>query len=167
LKLKSWILLVSVAIGIVTAATLCTKEVTILYLHNRDRSRDYSIRVNPSERFSYSYTHSIYGEPVVEEFQIQQGRIVLTGVRASHPGILEYYGFGDTEEFHRMDRRFSSILLRVGMGETQRLRVRDRKVSFSEVGERGDQILLGLRSVSLGRYLFQQVFPQTFIHKSQ
>jgi hypothetical protein len=167
LKLKSWIFLVSVAIGIVAGAALGFEKITILYLHNRDRSRDYSIRVNPPERFSYSYTHSIYGEPVVEEFQIQQGMIVLTGVRASHPGILEYYGFGDTEEFHPMDRRFPSILLRVGMGEAQRLRVRDKKVSFSEVGERGDQILLGLRSVSLGRYLFQQVFQRAWIHQSQ
>ena len=128
--------------------------------------------VNPSERFSISYIHSIYKEPVTEEFQIEQGKIVLRGVRASHAGILEYYGFGDTNEFHPMNRRFGSIFLRVGMSETQKLWVRDKKVlmsqramkkvSLGDIGERGDQIQLGVRSVSLGRYLFQLVFPDSF-----
>jgi hypothetical protein len=122
------------------------------------------MRVNSSERFSISSIHSIYKEPVIEEFQIEQGMIVLKGVRAHHPGVLEYYGFGDTKEFHPMDRRFGSIFLRVGMGETQRLWVRDNKVSFSEVGERGDPIQLSLRSVSLGHYLYHQFFPGTFVH---
>ena len=139
----------------------------ILYLENRDRPAVYSVKVNPAERFSLSSIHSIYGEPVVEEFQIQEGMIVLRGVRASHAGILEYYGFGDTKEFHPVDRRFLFLLLRVEMGETQSLQVRDRRVSFSEVGERGDQVLLGLKTVSLGRYLFQQLFPRSFMHPSQ
>jgi hypothetical protein len=61
-----------------------------------------------------------------------------------------------------MNRRFGSIFLRVGMREAQKLWVRDKKVSLGDIGERGDQIQLGVRSVSLGRYLFHLVFPDFF-----
>jgi hypothetical protein len=156
------VLLISIGTGTLAGAVLCSQKVTILYLENRDRSRACWMWVNPSERFSISYIHSIYKEPATEEFQIEQGKIVLRGVRASHAGILEYYGFGDTNEFHPMNRRFGSIFLRVGMSETQKLWVRDKKVSLGDIGERGDQIQLGVRSVSLGRYLFHLVFPDFF-----
>ncbi len=165
MKRKSWALLISIGIGILAGGVLYSQEITILYLHNLDRSRVYWIRVNPSERFSISSIHSIYKEPVTEEFQVQQGMIILKGVRARHAGVLEYYGFGDTKEFHPMDRRFGTIFLRVGMGEAQGLWVRNKKVPFGEVGEKGDPIQLGLRSVSLGTYLFHQVFLQRLIHE--
>jgi hypothetical protein len=48
------------------------------------------------------------------------------------------------------------------MSETQKLWVRDKKVSLGDIGERGDQIQLGVRSVSLGRFLFHLVFPDFF-----
>ena len=143
---------------ILAGGTLYFFKISILYLGNRNRSKSCWIRVSASERFSIVYTHSIYQEPVVEEFQIDQGTIVLKGVRARHPGILEYYGFEDTKEFHPMDRRLGSTFFRVGMGEEQRLWIRNKKISFREVGEKGDQLRLGLRSVSLGEYLFHRLF---------
>ncbi len=135
-------------------------EITILSLTNLECPRDYWVRVGSSERFSISSVHSIYRAPVVEEFQIEQGMLVLKGVRASHAGVLEYYGFGDTKEFHPMDRKFGAIPFRVGMGEVPRLRIRDRTISFLEVGEKGDPVQLQLRAVSLGRYLFHEAFSQ-------
>ena len=80
--------------------------------------------------------------------------IVLKGVRARHPGILEYYGFEDTKEFHPMDRRLGSTFFRVGMGEAQRLVIRNRRVSFSEVGEKGDQLRLGSKVCFAGSIIF-------------
>jgi len=148
----------AVGLLILAGGTLYFFKISILYLGNRDRSKSCWIRVSASERFSIVYIHSIYQEPVVEEFQIDQGMIVLKGVRALHPGILEYYGFEDMKEFHPMDRRLGSTFFRVGMGEAQRLVIRNTGVSFSEVGEKGDQLRLGLRSVSLGEYLFHRLF---------
>ncbi len=143
---------------ILAGGTLSSFKISILYLGNRDRPKSCWIRVNASERFFIIYIHSIYQEPVVEEFRIDQGAIVLKGVGARHPGILEYYGFEDGNEFHPMDRRVGPLFFRVAMGESQGLLIQNRKISFSEVGERGDQLRLGLRSVSLGEYLFHRLF---------
>ena len=151
-------LLIALGMLILAGGTLHVFKVSILYMQNMDRPKACWIWVNPSERFSIVYTHSIYQEPVVEEFQFDQRAIVLKGVRARHPGILEYYGFEDGHEFHSMDRRVGPLFFRVAMGEPQSLLIRNRKISFSEVGERGDPLRLGLRSVSLGDYLFHRLF---------
>lgn len=149
-----------------TGGFLFLKKVTFLFLENRDQSRTFSIQVSPSEPFSISYIHSIYREPVVEEFQIHQGAVVLKGIRTNHPGIWEYYQFEDMKEFHPMDRKFGVLFFKIGMGEPQRLILRDKKISFSKVGEKGDRIRLGLRFVSLGGFLLHRVFPQTLTHES-
>ena len=148
----------AVGLLILAGGTFYFFKISILYLGNKDRSKSCWIRVSASERFSIVYIHSIYQEPVVEEFQIDQGAIILKGVRARHPGILEYYGFEDGNEFHSMDRRVGPLFFRVAMGESQSLLIQNRKISFSEVGERGDRIRLGFGSVSLGKYFFHWLF---------
>jgi hypothetical protein len=131
------------------------KKVTILQLENMDRRRTIAIRINPSETFSMFYIHSIYKEPVIEEFQAGKGAIVLKGVRTKSPAVMEYYGFEDTQEFHPMNQRMGAVfIIRRGMGEGQGLIVRDRKIYLSEIGERGDRIQLRVESMSLGEYLF-------------
>jgi hypothetical protein len=103
------------------------------------------------------YIHSIYKEPVAEEFQAEKGAIVLKGVRTKSPAVMEYYGFEDTKEFHPMNQRLGAVfIIRRGMGEGQGLIVRDRKIYLSEIGEKGDRIQLRMESVSLGRYLLGQ-----------
>lgn len=166
MKLKCWIPLIGIGILLMAVGSLLLKKVTFLSLENMDRPKTFSIQVSPSEPFSISYIHSIYKEPVVEEFQIDQGSLVLKGIRTHHPGILEYYQFEDRKEFHRMDRRFGVLFFKIGMGEPQRMILRGREISFSKMGEKGDRIRLGLKGVSLGGYLFHRVFPQTFAHES-
>lgn len=161
MKAISRILWILIVMGTFAAGLLGSREITVLSLSNLKCPRAYWVRVDPSERFLISSVHSIYRAPVVEEFQIEQGMIILKWVRARHAGVLEYYGFEDTKEFHPVDRKFGTIPLRVGMGEVQRLWVRGRKISFLEVGERGDPVQLELRTVSLGRYLFHQAFSQS------
>ena len=101
------------------------------------------------------YIHSIYQEPVVEEFQIEEETIILKGVRTKSPGVMEYYGFEDTKEFHPMNQRMGAVfIIRRGMGEGQGLIVGDRKIYLSEIGERGDRIRLRVESMSLGKYIF-------------
>ena len=131
------------------------KEVTLLHIENMDYLRSVHIRINPSETFSMFYVHSIYQQPVVEEFQAEKEAIVLKGIRTKSPAVMEYYGFEDMREFHPMDQRLGAVfLIRRGMGEGQGLIVRDRKIYLSEIGERGDRIQLRVESMPLGEYLF-------------
>ena len=124
-----------------------------------DRPRTIHIRLGASEPFSIFYIHSIYQEPVTEEFQAGKGAIVLEGVRTKSPGVMEYYGFEDTKEFHPLNQRLGAVfIIRRGMGERQGLIVRERKIYFSEIGEKGDRIQLRVESMSLGRYLFSKWF---------
>ena len=120
-----------------------------------DRLRTIQIRINPSEKFSMFYIHSVYLEPVTEEFQAEKEAIILRGVRTKSPAVMEYYGFEDIRDFHPMNLRLGAVfVIRRGMGEGQGLIVRGRKIYLSEIGGRGDRIQLRVETMSLGRYLF-------------
>ena len=152
-------LLALIAIFIVAGGAFLFKKVTILQLENMDRHKAIHIRVSPSEQFSMFYIHSIYKEPVIEEFQAGKGAIVLKRVRTKSPAVMEYYGFEDMKEFHPMNQRLGAVFfIRRGMGEGQGLIVRERKIYLSEIGERGDRIQLRVESVSLGEYLILKLF---------
>ena len=156
---KNWPLLTLIAIFIVIGGAFIFKKVTVLQLENMDRPRAIGIKINPSEKFSMFYIHSIYMEPVIEEFQVERETIILKGVRTKSPAVMEYYGFEDTEEFHPMNLKLGAVfLIKRGMGEGQGLIVRDRKIYLSEIGERGDRIRLRVESISLGKYLLSMLF---------
>ena len=151
-------LLIWIGILIVAGGVFIFKKVTLLHIENMDRPKAIHIRIRPSETFSMFYIHSIYKEPVAEEFQAGKEAIILKGVRTKSPAVMEYYGFEDTTGFHPMNRRLGAIYFKWGTGEGQGLIVRDRKIYLSEIGERGDQIQLRVESVSLGKYLLSMVF---------
>ena len=124
-----------------------------------DRPKTIHIRISPSETFSMFYIHSIYREPVIEEFQAEKDVIVLKGIKTKSPAVMEYYGFEDTKEFHPMNQRLGAVfIVRRGMGEGQGLIVGGRKIYLSEIGERGDRIQLRVESMSLGKYLLLTVW---------
>jgi len=140
---------------IMAGGVFLLKKVIVLHLENMDHPRTIRIRINPTEPFSIFYIHSIYKEPVIEEFQAEKGAVVLRGVRTKSPAVMEYYGFEDPKEFHSMNQRLGAVfIIRRGMGEGQGLIVRERKIYLSEIGERGDRIQLRIESMSLGRYLW-------------
>jgi len=123
-----------------------------------DRSKAIRIRISSSEAFSMFYIHSIYQEPVVEEFQVEKKAIILKGIRTKSPAIMEYYGFEDMKEFHSLNLELgAAFLIRRGMGEGQGVVVRERKIYLSEVGERGDRIQLRVESMSLVKYLLSVI----------
>ena len=135
------------------------KKVTFLKLENMDHPRTIRIRISPPEPFSIFYIHSIYKEPVIEEFLVEQEAIILRGVRTKSPAVIEYYGFEDMKEFHPMNQRLGAVfIIKRGMGEGQGLIVKDRKIYLSEIGEKGDRIRLRVESMSLGNYLISVVF---------
>jgi len=133
------------------------KRVTILHLENMTQTRTVRIRISPSEKFSIFYVHSIYHEPVVEEFQVEGDAILLKGVRTKSPAVMEYYGFEDMKGFHPMNQRLGAIYFKWGVGEGQGLIVQDKKIYLSEIGKRGDRIQLRAESISLGTYLVSKV----------
>jgi hypothetical protein len=105
------------------------------------------------------YIHSIYKEPVVEEFQAEKEAIILKEVRTKSPAVMEYYGFEDTKEFHPMNEKLGAVfIVRRGMGEGQGLIVGERKIYLSEIGERGDRIQLRVGSMSRVKYLLSAVW---------
>ena len=124
-----------------------------------DRPKAIHIRISPSEKFSMDYIHSIYKEPVVEEFQAEGNAMMLKGVRTKSPAVMEYYGFQEPGGFHPMNLKLGAVfLLRRGMGEGQGLIVRDKKIYLSEIGEKGDRIQIRVESLSLGKYLLSMSF---------
>ena len=147
-------------VGVLLAAggALLYQQVTILRIENMDRQRAIYIRISPLEKFSMFYIHSIYKEPVSEEFQAGKDAIILKGIRTKSPAVMEYYGFGDMKEFHPMNVRMGAVfIIRRGMGEGQGLIVGDRKIYLSEIGERGDRIQLRVESMPLGKYVLSTV----------
>ncbi len=146
-----------IGILIVAGGVLVFMEVHLLHVENMDRPKTIHIRMGASEPFSIFYIHSIYKEPVTEEFQTERDAITLKGVRTKSPGVMEYYGFEDTLEFHPMNQRLGAVfIIRRGMGEGQGLIVRDRKIYLSQIGEKGDRIQMRVETISLGKYLFGQ-----------
>jgi hypothetical protein len=147
-----------IAILIVAGGVLFFTKVHLLHVQNMDSPKTIHIRIGASEPFSIFYIHSIYNEPVAEEFQAEKGAIVLKGVRTKSPAVMEYYGFEDTREYHPMNQRVGAIfIIRRGMGEGQGLIVRDRKIYLSEIGEKGDRIQLRVETIPLWKYLLNRV----------
>jgi hypothetical protein len=159
LKRKALPLLTLIGILVIAGGVLFLKKVTLLHTENMDHPQMIRIRISPFETFSMFYIHSIYKEPVIEEFQAEKEAIVLKGIRTKSPAVMEYYGFEDTKAFHPMNQRLGAVfIIRRGMGEGQGLIVRDWKIYLSEIGERGDRIRLRVESVSLGEYLILKLF---------
>lgn len=136
---------------------LYLNKVTVLHLENMDHPRTIRMRISPSEPFSMFYVHSIYKAPVVEEFRAEGNTIVLKGVRTKSPAVMEYYGYEDMKEIHPMDQKLGAIYFKWGTGEGQGLIVKDRKIYLSEMGKRGDRILLRVESMSLLNYFFSKM----------
>lgn len=146
-------LLTLIGMLIVAGGGFLLKKITVLHLENMDHPRAVHVWISPSETFSIFYIHSIYHEPVTEEFLVEKDAIVLKGVRTKSPAVMEYYGFEDMKEYHPMNQRLGAIYFKWGMGEGQGLLVRDKKIYLSEIGEKGDRIQLRIGSVPLGYYL--------------
>ncbi len=157
MRRKIWPLLLWIGVLIIAGGVFLFQNVTILRVEDMDHPKALHIRISPSETFSMFYIHSIYKEPVVEEFQVEKGAIVLKGVRTKSPAVMEYYGFEDMKEFHPMEQKLGAIYFKWGTGQGQGLIVRDRKIYLSEIGQRGDRIQLRVESISILKYLLSMV----------
>ncbi|MDQ1330475.1 MAG: hypothetical protein QG578_738 [Thermodesulfobacteriota bacterium] len=133
---------------------LFVKKITVLQIRNLDHSQTLRIMTGPSGAFSIFYINSIYDEPVSEEFQIKGDAIILKGVRTKSPGVMGYYGFDDTREFHPLNRDLgAAFIFKKGMVEGQGLRIGEKTIFLNEIGEKGNSIQLSVEFMRLGRYL--------------
>ena len=154
MKQRIWLFLILVALILAIGALLTFRKLTALSLENMDRPRAVRLWISSSDQFSIFYFHSTDREPALEEFQVDRGTIVLKGVKTKSPGILEYYGFDDLKTVHPMHQRWGAIFFKVGEGGGQGLIIKDKKIYFSELGEKGDRIQLRVMFVPLGYHLF-------------
>jgi hypothetical protein len=123
--------------------------VTVLEFGNAERGTFVRYHVEKGDAFSITYRHSIYGQPVVEEFTVgQAGELVLTGVRSDSGAVLEYFGFADSRPFHPMNRPMRTIVFRVAMEGAQTLNLGGRRISFLSLGDPGDRITVRLAAAS-------------------
>lgn len=144
---------------IIGGGILFFKKTTLLSIKNIDTSKAIHIRIVPGDRFSILYIHSIYKEPVIEEFLIDKDSIVLIGVKTKSPAVMEYYGFEDTKEFQKMNIKLGEFFfLKRGMGQGQRLIIKDRKIYLSELGDEGERIQIRIKRVFFGKYMISKFF---------
>lgn len=114
-----------------------------LALVNAERARAITVPIAPGERFSVTYHHSLYEQPVTEEFVVGAGgELVLQAVSSPSAAVREYFGITAPGERHEVVRVMPEIVFRVAAGTPQRLRVRGVERSFLEVGEHGDRVVL-------------------------
>ena len=126
------------------------RPATVLEFENAGRGVVARYPVNTGDTFTITYQHSIYRQPVVEEFSVGSGgELVLTGVRSESGAVLEYFGFSDSRPFHAMNRPMRVIVFRVAMEGAQMLTLGGRRISFLGLGDPGDRITLRLADVSI------------------
>jgi len=120
---------------------------TELLVENTDRGTVLRIRLRPGEIFSVVYQHSIYDQPVTEDFVVgDDGQIVLRAVTSPSAAVREYFGITSAGERHALARTMSEIVFRIATGTAQRLRAGGVERSFLELGEHGDRLVLRARS---------------------
>ena len=139
-------LLLLAAVG----AAFLFRPATVLEFENAGRGVVARYPVNTGDTFTITYQHSIYRQPVVEEFSVGSGgELVLTGVRSESGAVLEYFGFSDSRPFHAMNRPMRTIVFRVAMDGAQMLTLDGRRISFLGLGDPGDRITVRLDNISL------------------
>ena len=126
------------------------RPATVLEFENAGRGVVARYAVRPGDAFSVTYRHSIYLQPVVEEFSVgPDGDLILTGVRSDSGAVLEYFGFNDSRPFHAMNRPMRTIVFRVAMEGAQTLTLGGRRISFLALGDPGDRITVRLADDSI------------------
>jgi hypothetical protein len=115
---------------------------TVLEIENAARGRTFRAPLAPGEPFAVVYQHSIYDQPVTEEFVAEDGRIVLEAVSSPSAAVREYFGILAAGERHLRHRVLPEVVFRVAMGTPQRLRVGGAERSFLDLGDPGDRLVM-------------------------
>ena len=131
------------------------RPVTALELSNTSRGRTVRLPLAAGQVFSVTSRHSIYDQPVTEEFSVEaDGRIALRAVESPSAAVREYLGLTGAGERQPVERVMERIVFRVAMGAPQALGLGGRERSFLEFGEHGDRLVLrAVRGPAAARWL--------------
>lgn len=118
----------------------------VLEIENTSRGRTARLAIRRGEPFSVTYQHSMYDQPVTEDFEMgEDGTIVLQTVTSPSAAVLEYFGITAPGTSHAIRRTLHEIVFRVAAGAPQVLRVGGVERSFLELGEHGDRLVMRVR----------------------
>ncbi|HSB20123.1 MAG TPA: hypothetical protein VLD85_08960 [Anaeromyxobacteraceae bacterium] len=135
-----WLALGGVAVA---GAAAALHPVTVLELENAARGRTWRFALRGGEVFSVAYHHSMYDQPVTEEFTVDgRGRIALRAVSSPSAAVREYFGITGAGERHAMSRTMPEVVFRVAAGTPQRLLLGGAEHSFLEFGGHGDRLVM-------------------------
>lgn len=140
---------------------LALRPVTVLEFRNETRGATVAIPVPGGGPFVVTSQHSMYDQPVAEEFVVGPGgELVLEAVTSPSAAVREYFGITAPGERHAIVRTMRQIVFRVAAGAPQRLRVGDEERSFLDLGDHGDRLVLtATRSRALTRWIARLLHP--------
>jgi hypothetical protein len=129
------------AAAVAAALLVALRPVTVLEIEN-SRGRTFRAALGAGEVFAVVSHHSMYDQPVTEEFVVAEDRIVLEAVSSPSAAVREYFGLSGAGERHRVVRPMAEVVFRVATGTPQRLRVGGVERSFLDLGDPGDRLVM-------------------------
>ncbi len=154
--------LLALAAALPAAGTaLALRPEAVLEFRNEARGTTVRVPVPAGEPFVVTYQHSMYDQPVAEEFVVGPGgELVLEAVSSPSAAVREYFGITAPGERHAVVRTMCRIVFRIAAGVPQRLRVAGEERSFLELGDHGDRIVLtASRAPAVARWLARFLHP--------
>jgi len=147
------LVLAGAAVAATAAAAL--RPVTVLEIENASRGRTFRAAVGPGRAFSVTSRHSMYDQPVTEDYLVDDGgTISLVAVSSPSAAVREYFGLTAAGERHAVARTLPEIVFRVAAGSAQSLRAAGVERSLLVFGDHGDRLVLrAARSTALGSAL--------------
>jgi hypothetical protein len=137
------VLLAGVALAAAALATAAPPTGAWLEIENAARGRTFRVALRAGEAFSVVSHHSMYDQPVTEEFVVDgAGRIELRAVSSPSAAVREYLGITAPGQRHVITRTMEELVFRVAAGTVQRLRAGGVERSFLDLGEHGDRLVL-------------------------
>jgi hypothetical protein len=130
-------------VAAMAAAVAALHPVTVLELENAARGRTTRLAVGRGEVIAVTSRHSMYDQPVTEEFVVDaDGRIGLRAVSSPSAAVREYLGIAGAGERHAVERTMPEVVFRVAAGAPQVLRIGGAARSFLELGDHGDRLVM-------------------------
>jgi hypothetical protein len=160
-RLRRPLALASAAVLAAAGGALALRPVTVLELRNDSRGSTLRIPVPGGGPFVVTSQHSMYDQPVAEEFVVGPGgELVLEAVTSPSAAVREYFGLTAAGERHAVVRAMRQIVFRVATGTPQRLRVGGEERSFLELGDHGDRLVLtASRAPAVARWIALLLHP--------
>jgi hypothetical protein len=151
-RTRRWILGSAAAL---LAAAVALHPVDVIEVENAAWGKTARIALRDGESFSVTAHHSIYEQPVTEEFVVDENRrIVLKSVSSPSAAVREYFGIVAPGERHAVERAMDQIVFRVAAGIPQRFRFGGVERSFLEFGDHGDRLVMrAVRGLAAAQWL--------------